>query len=81
MTQRFTEFQVNAYTEREVQAFLDAAKAQDQYIEDWTGVYKKPTMEVIAWGTTAIPIKRLNRLADAMGVALISVESVKNFSM
>ena len=79
MSQQFKEFQVNGYTEREIEAFLDAAEAQYRCIEDWSGAYVKPGMDVIGWGTTAISTRRLNRLADLMGVALVSINLVGSF--
>ena len=77
MSQQFKEFQVNGYTKREVQAFLDVTNAQHQCIEDWNGAYTDPGMDVTGWGTTDISSKRLNRLADSMGVGLIDIHTVK----
>lgn len=77
MPQHFKEFQVNGYTEQEIKEFLDATNAQHQCIEDWSGAYVNPGMNVTGWGTTSMPIKYLNRLADFMGVALIGSYSVE----
>ena len=77
MLQQFKEFQVNGYTEREVQAFLDLTNAQHQCIEDWSGAYIEAGMDVTGWGTTDISSKRLNRLADLIGVSLIDIHIVE----
>ena len=70
MPQHFKEFQVNGYTEREVKAILDATNAQHQCVEDWSGAYVNPGMDVTGWGrTTAMSIKRFNRLANLIGVS------------
>ena len=78
MPQHCKEFQVNGYTKREVQAFLDLANAQHQCIEDWSGAYVETGMDVTGWGNTDISSKRLNRLADLMGVGLIDIHTVKS---
>ncbi len=78
MSQQFKEFEVNGYTKREVQAFLDATNAEYQDIEDWNGAYIEAGMDVAGWGVTNIPSKHLNRLADFMGVALIGFYPVVN---
>lgn len=45
MSQQFKEFQVNGYTEREVQAFLDVTNVQHQCIEDWSGASDRATKQ------------------------------------
>ncbi len=77
MSEQFKEIQVNGYTEREVQAFLNLINAQHQCIEDWSGAYIETSMDVTGWGTTDMSSKRLNRLADLMGVGLIDIHTVK----
>lgn len=62
MSQQFKEFQVNGYTKRELQAFLDITNTQHQCIEDWSGAYIETGMDVTVWGTTDMRIKHLNRL-------------------
>lgn len=50
LSEQLKEFQVNGYTEHEIEAFLDATEAQYRCIEDWSGAYVKPGMDVIGWG-------------------------------
>lgn len=81
MLPQFKEFQVNAYTKRELKLFLESVNAQYQCIEDWRGAYTEPGMDVVGWGITDMPIKHLNRLADLMGVALIGSYPVENITL
>jgi hypothetical protein len=70
------EFQVVTPDETAAAQFMTAVQAEDISIEDWSG--SRPGEEydnyVCSFGLTQLSSKKLNRVADFLGVALIYVE-------
>jgi hypothetical protein len=70
------EFQVVTRDEAAAERFMAAVQAEDVSIEDWSGVWPGEEYDnyVCSFGLTPISPKKLNRVADFLGVALIYVE-------
>ena len=70
------EFQIVTKTEEEAERFMEEIGAEDISIEDWSG--SRPGKEyenyVCSFGLTQLTPKKLNRMSDVLGVALIYVE-------
>lgn len=70
------EFQIVTKTEADAERFMAEIGAEDVSIEDWS--QSRPGQEykqhVCSFGLTQLSKKRLSRIADSLGVALIYVE-------
>jgi hypothetical protein len=70
------EFQILTSTGEDAERFMEEIGAEDVSIEDWSG--SRPGKEYenyfCSFGLTNLTPKKLNRVADILGVALIYVE-------
>lgn len=71
-------FQIVADTTKEAEKFMESVSATNVDIEEWEYQSTQAldvTTEVYGFAVTCYSPKRLNRLADSLGVALIYIES------
>ncbi len=71
-------FQVNGDTQKEVESFMKAVSALDIDVEEWDYRFRDREDETVVHGFAMSPYlpKHLNRIADAMGLALIYTKLV-----
>lgn len=72
------EFQIVTETEKEAEIFMAEVQAEDVSIEDWSGIWPGPCYKryVCSFGVTRYTPRRLNRVADYLGIGLIFIRLI-----